>query len=218
MSLTQLIAEFKETLKVDMPEEVLQVLNKGVEDLLQDGVGKDAIGVGNIMPAFQLKDARGALVSSDELLAKGPLVVSFYRGDWCPYCNLELRALQAILPEITKHNVTLVAISPEQPDDSLSTEEKNELTFPVLSDQGLHVAKPFRITFGLPQEVIDLCLNKFDLDLRKINGVDNFDLPIPATYVVGQDSVVRYAFVDADYTTRAEPTAILQALEQLSAE
>jgi peroxiredoxin len=111
-----------------------------------------------------------------------------------------------------------VAISPEQPNDSLSSKEKNELTFPVLSDQGLHVAKSFKITFSMPQAVVDLCLDEFNLDLRKINGVDHFDLPIPATYVVGKNGAVEYAFVDADYTTRAEPVEILHILEELSGE
>ncbi len=215
MSLSQQIDEFKESLKAEMPPEVLQVLNKGVEDLLRDNVGKDVLGVGDPLPSFQLEDARGVRISSDELLTRGPLVVSFYRGGWCPYCNLELRALQAILPDIEKHNATLVAISPQQPDDSLSTEEKNGLRFPVLSDHRLKVARSFNLTFSMPEAVVDLSLNRFDLDLRKVNGVDNFELPIPATYVADRDGIIRYAFVDADYTARADPEAILQILEGL---
>jgi peroxiredoxin/AcrR family transcriptional regulator len=215
MKLVESIEEFNRKLKADLPEEVVDALVRGRAVLAEQGVGNDALRVEDAMPAFELEDATGKAVSSTALLAKGPLVISFYRGGWCPYCNLELRALQDILPEIEKHGGTLVAISPELPDNSLSTAEKNELSFPVLSDLNNEVARSFGLVFELPKEVEELSINTFDLDIRKLNGTEKSELPVPATFVVGRDGVVRYAFVDPDYTRRAEPEEILKALEQI---
>ena len=132
-------------------------------------------------------------ISSDKLL-QGSVILSFYRGGWCQYCNLELRALQNLLPEFEKSNATLVAISPENPDRSLSTQEKNELKFPVLSDSNNKVAR----SMGLAKE--------------------NDKVPIPASYVVDTNGIIRFAFVNPDYTQRAEPSNILKSVTSLNAE
>ena len=165
------------------------------------------------MPSFSLSSATGRVVYSENLLKEGPVVISFYRGGWCPYCNLELKALQNILPEIEKHGGSLLAVSPELPDNSLSTQEKNELEFPVLSDTDNLVARSFGLEIDVPDLIVKLSKDLWELDLTKLNGTEKHILPVPATYVVGSDGLVKYAFVDADYTKRAEPAEILKALE-----
>ena len=148
-----------------------------------------------------------------ELLREGPVVLSFYRGGWCPYCNLELRALQQVLPEIEKAGATLVAISPETPDNSLSTTKKNELRFQVLSDQVNAMARKFGLVFTLPDAFRPL-YEKFDIDIPKYNGDDSYEIPVPATYVIDQDRIIRFSFITTDYTQRAEPADIVAALQQ----
>jgi peroxiredoxin len=161
-----------------------------------------------------LPDATGTKVSLSALLAKGPVVLAFYRGGWCPYCSTELRALQARLAEFNAAGATLVAVSPQTPDASLSTAEKLNLAFPVLSDEGNQVAESFGLVFSLPEALREVYLG-FGLDLPTANGDDTFRLPIPATYVIRADGTVAWRFADADYTKRAEPDDVLAALVTL---
>jgi len=144
-------------------------------------------------------------------------VISFYRGEWCPFCNLEMRALQEALPKIQKLGATLIAISPEKPDHAMVAIEKNKLTFPVLSDFGNKVARQFGIVFQVGQEVIEFSKNVFKNDLALRNGEDSYELPVPATYVVDQSGLIRFAHVSVDYMTgRAEPEAVVAALEGIA--
>jgi peroxiredoxin len=144
------------------------------------------------------------------------VVVSFYRGEWCPFCNLELRALQEVLPEMEKLGATLIAISPERPDHGIIATEKNKLTFPVLSDFGNKVARQFGIVFQMGQELKEFSKNVFKNDIAVRNGEDSYELPVPATYVIDKAGVIRFAHVEVDYMTgRAEPEAVLVALDAL---
>ncbi len=211
MSLSEAIAELQEQAREKMPEEVLNTLVQSVRDLKATDLEAGALREGAEMPRFSLSNAKGESVSSDDLLKDGPVVISFYRGGWCPYCNLELKALQDSLPEITDLGASLVAISPELPDNSLTTAEKNELGFEVLSDSGNGVARRFGLVFTLAETLRPLYEN-FGIDLPGGNGDDSYELPIPATYVVGQDGIVKKAFVDADYTRRLEPADVVAAL------
>ncbi len=194
------------------PAEVLDVLDNGVAMIADSGIAGSAINVGDRAPAFSLPDATGSMVSLDELREVGPVVVSFYRGGWCPYCNLELRALQSALPEIRAAGATLVAISPQAPDESLSTQEKAELSYPVLSDAGSDVIGRYGLIYTVDDATRNV-LAGFGNDLARINGTDMWELPIPATYVIGTDGVVTYAFVDPDYRHRAEPADVVAAAQ-----
>jgi peroxiredoxin len=140
--------------------------------------------------------------------------VTFYRGGWCPYCNIQLRAYQAMLPEMTALGARLVAISPQLPDGSLSTAESNELTFAVLSDVGNRVARTFGLVWSLPEE-LRAALRSNNKALPGINGDDSWELPVPATYVVARDGGVALAAIDVDYRNRLEPDAILTTLRSL---
>jgi peroxiredoxin len=161
-----------------------------------------------------LPDAAGKRVRVSDLLAKGPVVVTFYRGGWCPYCNLELRALQARLDDIHALGATLVAVSPELPDRSLSVAEKNALAFPVLSDHGNAVAREFRLVHRIDASVVAYQRRNGN-DVAAYNGTDIPEVPLPATYVVDRAGVARFAFVCADYTRRADPEEIIRVLSHL---
>jgi peroxiredoxin len=176
-----------------------------------------ALKVNDSTPDFSLPDAFSHEISLRTLLRTGPVVISFYRGEWCPFCNLELRALQQALPEITKLGANLIAISPEKPDNGIVLTEKNKLTFPVLSDFRNAVARQFGIVFRVGDKVQDLSRNVFRNDLALRNGEDSYELPVPATFVIDGRGVVRFAHVNVDYMTgRAEPQEVIAALEAIA--
>ena len=177
--------------------------------------GSNALEVGQKAPDFKLPSADGKSVSLAELLEKGPVVVTFYRGSWCPYCNLQLRALQARLGDINALGAELVAVSPQVPDDSLTKDEIGEMDFIVLSDQSAKVASEYGVAWEVPEYLLEHMKVDRGLDLEAINNGNANILPIPATYVIGQDAVVTWRFVDVDYRTRSEPQDIIDALKKL---
>jgi peroxiredoxin len=194
------------------PPEVSATYAAGIEQVASTGVVERALQPGAVAPDFTLPDATGRLVALGELRRTGPVIVTFYRGGWCPYCNLELRAYQALLPEITAAGVHLVAISPETPDTSLTSVEKAELTFSVLSDAGNAVANAFGIVHDVAPEIRAIyAKNGNDLAARTAQDEQHLTLPLPATFVIDQQGEVRFAFVAADYTRRAEPAEVLAA-------
>ncbi len=195
------------------PEEAKQ-LDMDTEEVLRSGVGKDAPAVGDTAPDFTLPDQLGREVSSEDLRAKGPLVINFYRGSWCPYCSLELHALQRYLPSIEEQDASLVAISPQLPDESMSTAEKYELSFTVLSDVGNVIARKFGLVFTL-SETVKPVYSKFGIDLPRFNGTDTFALPVPGTFIVDQQGQIKAEHVSADYKQRMEPDDILAALAEI---
>jgi peroxiredoxin len=151
-------------------------------------------------------------VKLSERLKDGPVVLKFYRGGWCPYCNLELRAYQKALPELAAVGAQLIAVSPESPDNSLSTQEKNELAFSVVSDRGGKIAGEYRLAFRLSPEM-EAIYRARGRDLGEWNGGD-WTLPVPGTFVIGADGRIALAHVDADYRTRLEPEAAIAAARQ----
>ena len=184
-----------------IPQETLSVMVGATHELIASGIAEQSAKEGSAAPDFALPNAQGEPVASEALWGDGPAVVSFYRGGWCPYCNIELKALQDRLPEIEALGARLVAISPETPDNALTTQEKNEIGFEVLSDDGNKVASAFGLTFRLPDAVNDL-YKGFGIDLETSNGEGSQTLPVPATFVIGKGGTVLEAFVDADHTTR----------------
>ncbi|MEP4534004.1 MAG: peroxiredoxin-like family protein [Cyclobacteriaceae bacterium] len=178
--------------------------------------GENAIKIGQKAPDFVLPNPEGKSISLDQLLEKGPVVITFYRGDWCPYCNLQLRALQARLAEIHTLGATLVAISPQVPDGSLTNDEINNMGFTVLSDQDAKVARQYGVAWEVPEFLVEHMRVDRKLDLEKINNGNGNVLPIPATFILGKDGVVTWSYVNVDYRTRSEPDEIIEALKKLS--
>ncbi|MEP0357505.1 peroxiredoxin-like family protein [Paraglaciecola sp.] len=190
-----------------------------VDKLLADAVafkqGDSALTVGSKAPSFILPDANGVLVKFSDLLDKGALVVTFYRGSWCPYCNLQLRALSQRLAELHELIAELVAVSAQVPDESLSVVEKQELTFPVLSDQDAKLAEAFGVAWQVPAVLTEHMKNDRGLDLEKINNGNGSILPIPATFITNQAGDIVWRFVDVDYRNRSEPDDIVEQLKSL---
>ena len=191
----------------------IRVFDEGVEDVAQLGITASAINKGDQYLDFTLNNAKGEAVQLSDVLAQGPVVLTWYRGGWCPYCNLQLRAFQQVLPEIEALGAQLVALTPELPDNSLNTQEKNELSFEVLTDLDNAVAKQYGLVFKLITEVAVYYKDAFDLEVYNGNTTD--ELPLAATYVIGQDGVIQYAFLDADYRLRAEPQDVVDVLKSL---
>lgn len=215
MSLQDQIDEYKAGFRSKVPEEVQAIMVEATKTLSATNIVDKAPKAGDTLPEFSLQNHKGGTTNLSTLLAKGPVIVTFYRGGWCPYCNLELRAYQEILPEIQAAGAQLVAITPELPDNSLSTAEKNELNFEVLSDVNADYARSLGLVFTLPEELRPIYSN-FNIHIEEHNGKGQFDLPLAATYLIDQNGVIANAFVDADYTKRQEPREVLAALEQLT--
>lgn len=182
--------------------------------LRKSGIVDKAPKVGTQLPNFELPDATGKIIRSQDLLSKGPLVVTFYRGSWCPYCNIQLRAYEKVIGEFNKRGASLVAITPATPDDTLTTKQKHQIEFPVLSDNHNTYARQLGIVFHVP-DALRQVYQGFGIDLAKNQGNDAWDLPLPATFVVDRSGKILWSFVDVDYKKRAEPKDILAALDAL---
>jgi len=191
-------------------DEIKRIYGEGIESVEHSGILTTAKQVGDQAPNFSLPNAKGETVQLSDYLAKGPVVLTWYRGGWCPYCNMTLRHLQAALPDFQAAGAQLLALTPELPDKSLSTHEKNELAFEVLTDEHLQVAHEYGIVFKLTDEVAAVYKKNFSLE--DYNGNDSDELPLAATYVIAADGTITYAFLDAEYRRRAEPVDILAAL------
>lgn len=211
-ALTQQLADFQAGFKHRVEPELVAMMEAATAELRASGIEQRALQVGDRVPHdLELPDALGRPVTLASLWQHGPLVIVFYRGGWCPYCNLELRAWQQQQGALLHHGARLVAISPQTPDHSLSTKEKNELAFPVLSDSSLAAADAFGIAFTLPRELVEL-YDRVGNELPVINGNGRWALPLPATYVIDRDGRIVFAHVEADYRERAEPAAVMVAV------
>lgn len=199
-----------------LPSEVLEVFDRSIQNSLDQGVPTESIKVGDVLERFTLDDATGNPVSLDQLVENGPAVIVFYRGGWCPYCNLTLRTYQQeLLPQLGALGARLVAISPQSPDESLSTVEKAALEFTVLSDPGARLADRIGIAFDQSDEVL-AAQRDLGLDLTKVNAEGAVRLPRPTVLVVDQNRTVRFVDVQPDYTVRTEVAEIIAALTDLT--
>jgi peroxiredoxin len=192
-------------------------MHRATAELIASGAAAKALKVGDTAPAFTLKDPDGNDVSSAALLAQGPLVVTFYRGVWCPYCNMDLQAIEAAVPELASRGARLVAISPQTAPNSRRSLRENKLSFPILSDPGNAVAAAFGLRFALPDYLVDLYKNAFKNDLAVVNGEPSWTLPMPARFVIARDGAIVYAEVNPDYTRRPDPAELLPVLDRLRA-
>jgi len=197
------------------PATVHEPMHRATAELIASGAALRALRVGDRAPAFELSDADSNHVSSASLLERGPLVVTFYRGFWCPYCNLDLEALQETLVEIEDRGANLVTISPQTAANNRRAIREKKLEFPILSDPGNGVAASFGLRFKLPDYLIELYRHGFKNDLAVTNGEPSWTLPMPARFVIRQDGIIAYAEVNPDYTRRPDPSELLPVLEQL---
>ncbi|MGN8080825.1 peroxiredoxin-like family protein [Variovorax sp. 22077] len=221
MSLQEKLDAFKADFQAgkppyNVPPSVIETMRRATAELIASGAAQKALKAGDKAPAFTLNDANGKPVSSADLLRQGPLVVTFYRGVWCPYCNMELQALQAALPEIRGAGANVVAISPQLAANSRKSARQNELEFPILSDVQNDVAAAFGLRFELQDYLVEL-YKSLKNDLPAFNGDPSWTLPMPARYVIAQDGTIVYAEVNPDYTHRPDPSEMLPAIRKAAA-
>ena len=202
-------------MRSSIPDPIASRIDEGVAEIRASSLAP-GLAVGEHAPDFTLDDAFGDAVTLSELLARGPVVLTFYRGAWCPFCNVQLRHLQRALPEFRRFNASLVAVSPQAPDHAASLSEKYELGFPVLSDVDQSVIKSYKVQFTLTGDLEDLQVNVFQNDPGKQNADGSRSLPVPATFVIDRDGVVRAAFVSPDWRVRVDPEDVAAVLTRLS--
>ncbi|WP_395750473.1 peroxiredoxin-like family protein [Prosthecobacter sp.] len=198
-----------------LPKSAIEIMDAATADLENDDAASHSLQPGHTAPDFILPNVDGRSVRLYSELKKGPVVLVFYRGGWCPYCNIHLRGFQKLLAEFNAAGAQVVAISPQLPDQSLSTLKKDELAFPVLSDVALSTARAFGVAFELPKALLDLYAD-FEVVLDDVNGEEGAkELPMPATFVIRADRTLAYAHVEADFTRRSEPLEVLNLVREL---
>ena len=197
-----------------IPRGVREITERAMQQLARTGGTKGALQEGDRAPGFSLESLDGRIIRLSDLLARGPVMLNFFRGGWCPFCSLELRAYQRLIESIENVGASLVAISPETHAYLRSAAEQNQLSFPVLSDANNRVAESFGLVYVVP-EALRSIYEGFGLDLPERNGDPSFRLPIPATYLVDPAGIIRRAFVDLDHTCRGEPQAFLEGVREL---
>jgi peroxiredoxin len=210
-SLSAATTEMRAGLLGRLGEEILSVYDRDAEALGAGDTFAGALRAGDHAPSFRLPDARGGEVALADLLADGPVVLVFYRGAWCPYCNLQLAAFQSALADIRAAGATLVAVSPQTPDRSLSLAESKALEFPVLSDAGNAVARDYGLVFTQGAAATEASRG-LGIELADFNGDASNALPAASTFVIGADGVIRFAAVSGDYRWRVGPEEVLAAL------
>ena len=215
-TIAEQVNEVKAAAASRLPAEVVAVFASDQAALAAAGVPAGAVSVGDTLPPFSLSDATGQIRTLEELTADGPAVIVFYRGGWCPYCNVALRTYQReLLPELGAYSARLVAISPETPDASLSTQEKAELVYTVPSDTAAELAKSLGITFE-PSEDGLAAQRNLGVDIRTTRADNDTHLPMPTVLIVDRDRIARFVDIHPDYTGRTEVNDILTALQTLA--
>jgi peroxiredoxin len=209
--LREIFAERKELIARYVPPETQAIHAGTVAELRERHLAANILHIGAKAPAFELQDHNGRMVSSADLLAKGPLVLCFIRGRWCLFCVGQMEAMNLVLMQIEAAGASLVAISPQTVKQSFFMRDQHRLRFPLLWDAGNHVARQFRLTYRVPklQEAI---YRRAFVNLPFTNGDDSWELPIPATYILDRDGTVCYASANEDYTERLEPADVLRVL------
>lgn len=208
------IDSYKESFKTKVPEEIQEIMTKATKKLKDQKISKNSLKKGELAKDFILKNVLNQDIELDSLLQEHDFVViNFYRGEWCPYCNLELKSLQSINQELISLNTKLVAISPQTPDSSLSTKEKNNLKFEVLSDTKNIIAKEYGLIFSLDEELQPI-YEDFGIDIPTSNGDKTYEIPMPATFIINKNKEILFSYIDEDYTKRCEPQIILDIIKQ----
>jgi peroxiredoxin len=203
-----------EAITSSIPVAIGQRIDAGVSEIDSSGEAP-GLSVGDRAPDFTLFDAWGEAVTLAQALISGPVILTFYRGEWCPFCNIQLRHLERALSRFRELGATLIAISPQAPDHGVSLTEKLQLTFPVLSDPAQAVIRSYKLQFTLSGDLEELQVNVFGNDPAKQNANGTRSLPVPGTFVIDSQGIIRAAFVDADWRRRVEPSEIEAVLEQL---
>ncbi|NLR94337.1 peroxiredoxin-like family protein [Flammeovirga agarivorans] len=215
MELQKSLDRLKAKIEGGMPEEYVKIMHQATKDLEDSGIGEGILKVGEKAPIFSLPNQEGELVSSEELLKNGPLVLTFYRGVWCPYCNTDLAYLNKFSKEISELKGTIVSISPQIADNNKLIVERQRLNYDLLSDKGNEVAEQFGLRWELQEPLKSLYNDQFNINLPAYNGEDSWSLPVPARFIVNQDGIIVYAEYSVDYTKRPNSDVLIDELKKL---
>jgi peroxiredoxin len=198
------------------PGHISRVRQEAIGDLVSSGIAERAIRAGDHAPGFRLRDPDGKWISSYDLLNSGPVLIFFYRGRWCPYCSLDLRAIEAVAQELRSSGASIVAVSQQSAHENRATERMHGLSFSSLVDRGGKLARAFGLRWKLSRELRAAEL-ECGLDLAAVNGESSWTLTMPARYVISPEGIVEYADISADYTRRGDPTELFPVLSQIRA-
>ncbi|VAX00051.1 AhpC/Tsa family protein GSU0066 [hydrothermal vent metagenome] len=214
MTLRQQTQQLTEQFISSQAEQTQQDIMESFEQLMSSDTAQNALKIGDDAIDFTLPNAAGEQKKLSNMLQQGPIVLSFYRGGWCPYCNLQFKALNDILPEIKQLGANLIGVSPETPDSSMSTVEKHQLQFEVLSDIGNNIADKYGLVMTVIEKMRPYYL-QWGFDIPALNGDDSYQLPVPATYIIDRNQKITECYVNKNYTERMEPSDIISALKNL---
>lgn len=213
MTLQESLDKLKQQIEGRMPGEFVEIMHQSTRDLEATGIGDKILKPGDTAPQFELKNQRGETVSSSELLKNGSLVITFYRGVWCPYCNTDLANLNRYKSQIEELGATMLSISPQQESFNQQIVERQRLNFDLLSDKENEVAAAFGLRWEMVNPLKSLYDDKFGINLPTYNGDDSWTLPVPARYIIGTDGIIQYAEYSVDYTKRPNPDVLISSLE-----
>lgn len=214
MTFQEKFAKLREQIESNIPESSLTIMHRATNELQASGIEADVAKVGQEFPIFSLPNQDGDEVTRDELLKGGPLVITFYRGVWCPYCNLDLKNIEEYADRFREAGGQVLAISPELPEHSKESIRKNKLSYPILFDKGNTLAETLGLRFALPSDLVEV-YKGFNITLDTYNGDESWTLPMPARFLVDTDGAIKYAEAKADYTDRPDPDDLLAALRDL---
>ena len=215
MTLQESLDRLKTKIEGSMPPPFVQIMHQATADLEATGIGEGILKAESPAPEFQLPNQNGALVSSKELLKNGPLVVTFYRGMWCPYCNTDLSNLKRYKGQLEELGASMLSISPQLPEFNKQITERHRLNFDLLTDSGNEVAAKFGLKWEMVDPLKALYRDNFGIKLPDFNGENSWTLPVPARFIIGTDGIIKYAEYAVDYTKRPNPDVVVEALQSL---
>ncbi len=211
MTLKEELGAFAQQMSQNAPKDVLETMGAEIGKLAQSGIAENSLKTGSLAPAFELQDSKGNLISLESLTKKGSVVISFNRGNWCPFCNIEFKHLQQSVEAVKKAGANLIVIAPQLPEKSNELIAQNNFDFPVLYDKGNEVAKKFGLAFTLAEPLRPIH-KAFQMDIPAHNGDERYELPVPATYVVNQNNEITFAYVNPNWMERANTEEYLSVL------
>lgn len=216
MSLQESLDKLKMKIEGNMPKEFVDIIHSSTKHLEDSGIGEGVLKVGDQAPSFELPNQNGELVKCEELLRNGPLIITFYRGVWCPYCNTDLGYLKRYEKEVKEMGTTMLSISPQKANFNQQIIEQQRLGFDLLSDSRNAVAAAFGLRWEMVDPLHSLYKDSFRISLPDYNGDDSWTLPVPARFVINMDGIIKYAEYSVDYTKRPNPDVLISELQTLS--
>lgn len=212
MTLQEQLKQMRNAIMERMPQSIIKVFTDSIDDIRKNKLKENALQVGDYVPNMNLLDNSGDSSLLSDLIEQKFLILNFYRGGWCPYCNMELREYERLREAFNELNADIVGISAEISELANATTNKNALSFPVLTDVDAQLMKAIGIVFKL-DEASKKEFENFGMDFTKIHGNNNFELPVPAVYIINKKMEVVFAHFEEDYMTRIEPTELLHILK-----